>query len=161
MSIFVKAVPAPKPRTRETVQISLLYAGILVVFAVTQLFTFDKFAEFMLSIHLPLSDPLAYAVAPVLVAAEVFALPFLLRMTLSPAFRWLSMLCGWFVAVLWLFITIWIVTMSPSSPTVGFLGTLVDLIPGWWAVCIPFALGIMAAWSSWGLWPGRITFSRK
>src|SRR5690606_29389792 len=105
---FVKAVPAQQPRTKESSQIALLYAVILVIFAVGQLFTFDKFIELVPSFQLPLGEVLQFAVAPLLVMAEVLALPFLLRMTLSPAFRWLSMVCGWLVAGLWTGISTWV-----------------------------------------------------
>lgn len=161
MSIFVKVTPAGIPRSKETKQISLVYAGVLVVFAVTQLLTFDDFIEFFPSLNVPFGDGFTYALAAIIVAAEVFALPFLLRMSLSPAFRWLSMMLGWFVALFWLFISLWALFSTPTSATVGFLGGLIDLTPGWWAVCVSLALGIMATWSSWGLWPGPVTFPKK
>jgi len=155
MSILVKATPAPRARTDATKQIAILYAGILVVLAVTQLFTFDKFIELIPTFELPLSIAATYALAPTLIAAEVFAIPFLLRMTLSPAFRALSMALGWLVALLWTLISLWVVLIQPTAETVGFLGTLVDLVPGWWAVLVSISFGILAAWASWGLWPGK------
>lgn len=155
MSILVKATPAPAPRTKESRQIALLYAGLLTVFVVAQLFTFDEFIELIPTFQLPLGEVLPYAIAPLLVAAEIFALPFLLGMAVSPAFRWLSMGCGWVAAGLWAFISIWVVSVHPNVETVGFLGTLVSPAPGWWAVCISIALCLLAVWTSWGLWPGR------
>jgi len=155
MTFFVKAVPAQQPRTKESSQIALLYAVILVIFAVGQLFTFDKFIELVPSFQLPLGEVLQFAVAPLLVMAEVLALPFLLRMTLSPAFRWLSMVCGWLVAGLWTGISTWVVITRPAVDTIGYLGTIGELTPGWWALFVPIALAILAVWSSWGLWPGK------
>ena len=99
MSILVKATPAPTARTKETKQMAYLYAGLLVVLAVTQLFTFDEFIELVPAFNLPFGTGFTYALAPLIVATEVFAIPFLLRMQLSVAFRWLSMFCGWFVRV--------------------------------------------------------------
>lgn len=157
MSMFVKATPAPGAKTAETKQVSILYAGLLTVMAVTQLFTFEEFIELFPSFNLPLGDVLVYGLAPALVAAEVFALPFLLRMTVSPAFRFVSMLCGWFVAATWLFISTWVASTRIDADTIGFLGTLAGLTPGWWAVLISLALGVLAAWASWGLWPLRRT----
>ena len=157
MTILAKVTPAPVARSKETKQISLLFAAILVVMLVAQLFTFDDFVKLIPSFNLPVSQGFAYALTPILVASELFAIPFLLRMSLSPAFRWLSMFCGWLVALLWFCFTLWLVTRGPQVDTVGFLGTLVNLIPGWWAVCVSLALGILAAWSSWGLWPGHRT----
>ena len=153
MSIFVEATNPPKAKTKQAKQISLLYALILVVMAVSQLFTFEDFITLVANFNLPLPDALAFVVAPLLIVCEVFALPFLLRMRLSPAFRGVSMVAGWIVPLKWFFITVWVVSTNQSVETVGFLGTIGNLVPGWWAVLLSTALGILAAWSSWGLWP--------
>lgn len=155
MQVFVKATAAPAARTKESRKIALLYAVILVVFALAQLFTFDEFIELIPAFQLPLGTALPFVIAPLVVAAEVFALPFLLGMAVSPAFRWLSMFCGWLVAGLWAFISAWVAITHPPVETVGFLGTLAPLTPGWWAIFVSLALCILAAWASWGLWPGK------
>jgi len=157
MNVFVKATPAPKPRTKESHQVAILYAALLVTFAVAQLFTFDEFIELVPNFQPPLGDALVYAIAPLIVTVEVFALPFLLGMALSPAFRWLSMACGWLAAGLWVGISAWVVFTQPAVETIGFLGGIGELTPGWWALCIPIALSILAIWASWGLWPGKRT----
>ena len=157
MSIFVKSVPAQEPRSSESKKIAILYACILVVMAVTQLFTFDDFLVYFQSFGLPLSTELTYALLPTLIVAEVFAIPFLLRMRLSPAFRCVSMFFGWLVAVIWILLTFWLASTATQVSTVGFLGTLVDLTPGWWAVFISLSFAVLVAWSSWGLWPGKRT----
>lgn len=154
MSILPKATAAPTPKSDDAIQVSFFYAGILAVFALAQLFTFDTFIELIVSFNLPLGLGVTAALAPLIVAAEVFALPFLLRMKLSIGFRWFSMLLGWLVAVLWLFITISLAVNGTEAETVGFLGTVFNLVPGWWATMIATAMGILAAWTSWGLWPG-------
>ncbi len=153
MSFFVKAQAATKPRADSAQKIALFYAGILVVFAVAQLFTFDTFIELILSFNLPFGETFSAALVPIVVASEVFALPFLLRMTLSPAFRWVSMMCGWLVALIWLVINGSVVNTYPVVETVGFLGTAINLAPGWWAVFVSLLLGSMAGWASWGMWP--------
>lgn len=155
MRFFVTPTLAQKPRTKESWQISLLYAGILLVFAVTQLFTFDTFLTFIYDLNSPLPAQGAIALPAVIVVCEVLALPFMLRMTLSPAFRFISMGCSWLVAGLWLFVSVWVIQYGFTSGSIGFLGTLVKLTPGYWAVAIALALGVLSAWSSWGLWPGK------
>ncbi len=160
MSFFVKTSPAPVPRSRQISQIGLLYAGILVAMAVTQLFTFDEFIELIYSFNLPVNDVIASSIAPVIVVCEVFALPFLLRMRTSVAFRWLSMFLGWSVAVIWFGISFWTANAYPVVASVGFFGTVVELVPGWWAVSLSALFGVMAAWTSWGMWPSRVN-SRK
>lgn len=155
MSIFVKALPATKPKTTEAKKVAIVYAALLVVMAVTQLFTFEEFIVHIQQLNLPVGEFGSYALAPLIVVAEVFAIPFLLRMTLSPAFRYVSMFLGIVAAGLWLFISLSLVLAHSTAVTVGFLGTLVDLTPGWWAVSISFALLILATWSAWGLWPSK------
>lgn len=155
MSIFAKPTLAPKPRSKDASRIAFFYAFIVLVMAVTQLFTFDSFLELIVSFGLPLGDQFSYFIGAFIVTVEVFALPFLLRMSLSKAFRWVSMICGWVVALMWLQLTTWVVITARPVDTIGFLGTLVGLIPGWWAVFASIALVILASWASWGLWPGK------
>ena len=157
MSILAKPTRALKPKTKESQQMAIILAAILVVMAVAQLYTFDTFILLVPSFNLPLAGALPYVIAPLIVAAEVFALPFLLRMYLSPAFRWVSMFFGWLTALLWIFITIWVVGSSQPVENIGFLGTVTDLVPGWWALCVSVGLGILSAWASWGLWPPAIS----
>lgn len=155
MKLFVTSTPALPPKSQAVKKIAILFAVILTVMAVAQLYTFEAFMEVVALFGLPVSDGIASALPPILIATEVFALPFLLRMSLSPAFRWFSMLCGWFVAATWFFISAWVVSTNQSVSTIGYLGDLVQLVPGWWAVCLSFALIILATWCAWGLWPGR------
>ncbi len=161
MSIFPKVTPALKPKSKESQQIAIFYAIILVIMAVAQLYTFEEFIVLVPSFNLPVGDALAAAIAPLIVTAEVFALPFLLRMAVSPAFRWFSMFLGWLVAALWLLITTWVVGTHQLVETVGFIGTVVDLMPGWWAVCISLSFAVLAAWASWGLWPAKLVLPAR
>lgn len=143
-------------------QISIFYAVILVIFAVAQLFSFDDFMEFMASPQLGLPGYLIGLLAPLLILSEVLGLAFLLRVPLSPAFRWVSMGFSVLAALLLVFLSSWIVFGHKDMTTVGFLGTTVDLIPGAWAVCISVGLLVLSIWSAWGLWPAtKATISKK
>jgi hypothetical protein len=155
MSILPKASATTPAKTKESKQIAVVYAVILVAFALAQLYTFDEFIGLIPSLGLPLGEVMIYALVPTIVAAEVFALPFLLRMKLSIGFRWFSMAMGWLVAALWLFIALSVVTRGVEATTIGFLGTVVDLVPGWWAVAVALGLAILTIWASWGLWPAK------
>jgi len=157
MSILVMAHPALKPRTEASRKISLLFAGVLVVMVVAQLFTFEDFLKTIEMMNLPFGMALSFALGPLIVVSEVFALPFLLRMQLSIAFRYLSMFLSWLAVAVWLCITVWLAVSYVPVETVGFLGSVVNLAPGWWSVCISIALVILATWSSWGLWPQNST----
>jgi hypothetical protein len=153
MTIFATATPSTIPKTKNVKQVATFYAGVLVVMSVAQLFTFESFLKLMTSFEFPGGIKYAYFLTALLVVAEVFALPFLLRMALSPAFRFLSMLCGWLVALIWAKLTIWMVLVNTPINNVGFFGTVINVTPGWWAAFISIAFGLMAAWASWGMWP--------
>lgn len=140
---------------------SLFYAVLIVVMVVAQLFTFEAFLELFASFEFPGGRTTGYVLASVLVAAQVFALPFLLRMAVSPAFRMFSLLSAGLVADIWLFVTLWLAIVQPTVANVGFLGTVVETMPGWWAVCIALAFGILATWAAWGMWPQTQTRGAK
>lgn len=153
MSMFVTPTPAPTPRSKDVKTVATFYAALLTVMLVAQLFTFEKFIQLFVDYDLPGGEGAAYLTAAIIVVVELLALPFLLRMSLSWAFRWVSMVAGWLVALVWVVITLWQVLTQPLVETVGFLGTVIDTIPGWWAVCLSVSFGVLAAWASWGMWP--------
>lgn len=153
MSIFVKATSAPKPRTRDAQKVAYFYAFILIVFVLAQLYTFDDFLRLVESFGLPGGIAVAHLLGGIIVACELLALPFLLRMSLSPLMRAISMGLGWLVPLIWIKLSFWLVLTVNAVPNIGFLGTKVSLMPGWWAVFFCIAIGILAAWASWGLWP--------
>ena len=133
----------------------MFYAGVLAIMATAQLYSFDQFLELVETFGFPGGVSGAYFLGAFLVTCEVLALPFLLRMPLSPAFRWVSMVLGWVAAAIWIKVTIWLVLQPALTTNVGFLGTAVDILPSWWAVCMSLALAVLATWSAWGLWPGK------
>jgi len=150
---FALAEPAGKPKTDNVHTVALLFAVILLLMAVAQLFSFEKFVPLIETFGLPGGEAMAVLTAGVIVVSEVFALPFLLRMRLSPLMRVVSMMCGWLTVASWLVLVIWANVAKPDIETVGFLGTSIDLLLGWWTVVYVIALGILAAWASWGMWP--------
>lgn len=143
------------PRTKVVIKIAYVYAAILLVMVVSQLFSFDTFLPLLRTFNLPGGRQFSSLLAALLAATEVFALPFLLRMLLSQAFRWVSMICGWLVAIIWIFLSVWLAVHPGLSNIIGFLGTIVDLMPGVWAVGVSVGFALLAAWSAYGLWPGR------
>jgi hypothetical protein len=153
MSIFVQATDAGKPKTKNVKTIALLYAVIILVFAVAQLFSFEDFLTLLDSFGLPGGSTNAQILAAVIVISEVFALPYLLRMRLSLAMRVVSMVCGWLVALIWLCLSLWVMLSVNAISNIGFLGDVMPLTPGWWTVFFSAALGILASWAAWGMWP--------
>ena len=153
MNIFDKATPAKKPKTHDSQKIAYMYATILVVFAVAQLFTFDKFLVLIESFGLPGGVFTTHMLGGLIVTSEVLALPFLLGLKLSPLMRIISMILGWLVSLVWLKLSLWLIFTVNTVTSIGFLGTTINMMPGWWTVLICIALGILAAWASWGMWP--------
>jgi len=153
MKIFTQATAAKKPKTKESQKIAYMYAAILILFVLTQLFTFDKFLILLESFWIPGGKFVAYMLGSLLVISEVLALPFLLGLKLSSLMRIICMGLGWFVSIVWLGLSLWLVLTVNAVSNIGFFGTIVNLVPGWWAVFISVALGLLAAWASWGLWP--------
>jgi hypothetical protein len=160
MTILVHATPAPVPKTKNVRQVAIFYAVVLLIMAVAQLFTFNEFLKLMMSFEFPEGVQATRFITAFIIVAELFAIPFLLRFSLSPAFRWLSMIMGWLVSIIWFKITLWQVLQNTPIDNVGYLGTAAIITPGSWAILISVAFGILAAWASWGMWPGLSDFKR-
>jgi hypothetical protein len=157
MNIFVKATAPPALRTERIQSIAWLYAGVLSVMAVGQLFGFEKFIPLIENYQLPGGVGTATLVAGVIVTAEVFALPFLLRLRLSPAMCAVSMAAGIVSATIWLKLALWANIADTAVQNIGFLGNKVTVPVGWWAVLFAAALVTLAVWAVWGMWPGSRT----
>lgn len=154
MSLLVQSTSAPTPKTKSIRSVSLAFACVLILMAVAQLFTFEKFPDVIAGFWLPGGLPLPHILAALFVIGEVIALPFLLFMRLSPAMRIVSMMAGWLVVAAWLAVSLWQnVTMNSTIANNGLLGATVSLPVGWWSVLVCIAFGILAVWTSWGMWP--------
>jgi hypothetical protein len=92
-------------------------------------------------------------IAALVVTCEVLALPFLLRLKLSKAMRVLSMVLGWLVIAFWLVVTIWQNIQGLPIANSGIFGATIALPVGMWSIFMFIALGVLAAWVSWGMWP--------
>jgi len=140
-------------KSQNALKISYAYAFLLVLFVVCQLFTFDEFLSLLTSFSLPGGEITARILGCVLVTSEVFALPFLLRFSLSNFMRNICMVLSWLVPAIWLFLTISIRLLPVTVDNVGFVGTIFKVTPGIWSVYFCLFIAMAAVWSSWGLWP--------
>lgn len=151
---FLHAATRPgKPESERSTQVALLFAILLIIMAVGQLYEFEKFIPLIESFGMIGDHRGATLIAGLVVVSEVLALPFLLRMQVSPLMRVFSMVLGWIAVAIWIGINIWLSVTINAVTNVGLFGTKVDIPAGWWAVCYSIALGILAAWASWGMWP--------
>ena len=128
---FAKATPPPQLVRKDLGWLPYLLAALTAVMLLAQLLTFDKFVPTLGTYFLPGGEVTAKIVAAALVISELFALPFWLRMDLSPLFRLKSLLCGLFFAALWTLLTIWTFTQNITVDNSGIAGNLVVVPQGW------------------------------
>lgn len=154
MSFFVRATQARVPKTDNAGKVALLLAAILIILAVVQLFSFSKFSAVIDDMWLPgVNGAMPKVLAAFIVTAEVFAVPFLLRMRLSPLMRLASMVLGWLVVAWWLYVLTWQNVTATALANNGLFGATLGLPVGWWSVCFMLGVAVLAGWASWGLWP--------
>lgn len=153
MDKHIKAAGANPPREKNYVYVAWVYAAILVVMVFVQLFAFEEFVPLIRNYWLESPLILTTLVACVIVFMEIFALPFLLRMKLSPLMRWFSMACGVLVAIGWFkfgLISAWYGYAIENS---GLLGSKLVVPAGGTLMLIGLGLLLLAGLSAYGLWP--------
>lgn len=149
MKLLAHITDAPQFRNKSVLIASLSLAGLYIVMAVGQLFSFEKFPNLMSGYWL-LGDQVAvHLVAALIVTAEVFSLPFLLRMAVSPLMRILSLVAGWYAALTWLVLGIWVVVTTNSVQNSGVLGASVRLPAGVWQIVLGLLLVGLMAYITW------------
>lgn len=153
MSLFVSPTSPPKVKTKNIQSVSILYALTLVLLALLQLFHFEEFPARLEAVGI--SPGLTPLLATFIVTAEVLALPFALRMYLSPAFRIVSMVAGWLVCIKLLGVAVVENIVSLGGYDAVFGATL-PLPVGGWTICAMLALCVLAGWTAWGMWPFKI-----
>jgi hypothetical protein len=155
MSIFVQPTIATLPKKQIDWSLCLIQAGIIILIAVAQLFTFEKFPDVTTSLHLPMSQNFASILPSLIVTFEVFSLPSLLIMNISPLMRALSMLFNWLIAGIWLFIALWTTFTVNAITNVGLLGASVKLPAGWWFILFSLTFTLLVIYTCYVLWPFR------
>lgn len=151
---FAKSTPAPTPKTPNIRAIGILTAALFILLAVAQLFTFERFGEVLTLYYAGLLDDSASRVAAACITIlEVAAIPFFLAMPMSKAARIISMIAGWLTVLIWGIFAVY----SLGGGYTALLGAVVELSAGWWQLCFLIAVGVLVAWTSWGMWP----FSRQ
>mgnify|MGYP001791589010 CR=1 FL=1 len=162
MHFFVKATLAPQTERQSIRWISTYVAVFFVALATTQLFAYENFPGIIASFGLPLNDVGVKLVAALIVISEIFAIPFLLRMKLSPLMRIISLKSGWIVLLFWLVIGIWQNTVDFKIPNTGLFGSEIILPCGWWTISFITIFIVLMVYSTIGLWPfGRIHHRAK
>jgi len=155
MSILVQAEAPPPDKTTSIQSIALGLAGLYAIMATLQLYAFEKFVPLIESFWLPGGRLTGYLVAVAIVVSEVMALPYLLRLHLSPAMRFVSMVLSFVVPLVWMWLSVWLMLTVNVVANLGVLGVELPVPPGWWAPLFMVAVLILAVWVAWGRWPLR------
>lgn len=122
---------------------TLALAVLLIITVVAQLMTLDKFIPIIENYQLPGGSPTAKITVYLITVSAIFALPFLLRMSLSPLFGWLSVLLLNIYSLTWVVLGAWIVIQNPPLIGTGILGGLPKSLPG--SLVLPFGLFLLVA----------------
>ena len=123
---FAKAYTPPKLKGLYPQLLVWFLALLLIVMVVAQLVDLQGFMAVLQTYKLPHSESSVQILAAVLVIAEVFALPFLLRMRLSWLMRWFSLFCGWLAVLIWIGLVWWALGKYLAPANVGYFGSFIN-----------------------------------
>ncbi len=127
-SFPIKAVDPPKVRLVRAPLMGWIAAAIVAGFAVIHLFRIDTFVP-ELQAALAVERTAAAWIAATIVCAEVFALPFLMRMRLSPLAQYVSGALAIIVPLFWTLIAIWTYGIPVSTAQLGEFKALGSSLP--------------------------------
>ncbi|MGB4762074.1 MAG: hypothetical protein WBP12_01800 [Candidatus Saccharimonas sp.] len=120
-------------------------AGLYVALLLSQLFTFEKFAEVTLGFGFPGGLATAWIVAVIIPLIELAALPYLISMRLPAWVRNVSYWCVLAVPVLWLVILLWqLLSSSASQLNAGIFGATLTTALGPWLI----VFGVIMFWAA-------------
>lgn len=131
-NIFPKAVNPPQLVKPYAPVLGYVTSGIVIVLAVLHLFRIDTLLPIVDKV-LPNDSTVAGAFVIVVILAEIFALPFLLRVNLSPLAHITSGLLAVLAPLMWSLLSIWAFGLPYST---GELGEFVTLKSTWWLVVL-------------------------
>ena len=136
------AVDPPKPRTDYAVYAGWIAAGLSILAALLHLFRIDTFLP-LLDQVLPGGFTFASFAGALIVIVEVFSVPYLLRMKLSPLMQLKSGFSAVVAPLAWLLIGIWGLGHPESTAQFGEFLTTPSSIP---------LLMLDIAWLGFNLW---------
>ncbi|MGH7196627.1 MAG: hypothetical protein ACREGJ_02555 [Candidatus Saccharimonadales bacterium] len=141
---MITATPAPKVKNTRLLVIVYAYALLVSVMALAQLMSFEEFIVVNASyLNIDQSDPWAAIATIRFIGIGVFAIPFLLRLPLSPLARWFSALFALTLPFFWLFTMGQAMLRGFSVANVGFFGDFLTQPLGWLTVFEGIALATL------------------
>lgn len=136
----IQATLPPKLINKKLYQLAAVYALVIVVCMLGQLFRFDNIIATAAKADLPIGQ-LAVVFWTVLQVLQLFALPFLLRIQVSQLMRLVSLVAALLVPIFWAVLAGW--QLSVTNPSIGIFGTEVEVLNVWWLTAIMVAVGIV------------------
>lgn len=131
-AIFPKAVHPPKLVKSYGRVLGYIAAAMFVVMALVHMFRIDTLVPIIDKV-MPRGLVTAGTFVVVIVLAEVFAIPFLLRLKLSPLAHLFSGFLTILAPLMWSLLTIWTYGLNLST---GQLGEFVSLPTTWWLITV-------------------------
>ena len=122
----------------------LTLAGVYLVMAVAQLFSYEDFGGVVAGYGFAGGDTAVFVVAVLLPLLEVLALPYLLSMKLSVMARRISRISVLVAPCLWLLVAIVANIVASDGINSGLLGATIPTMNGWWLV----AFASLLLWSA-------------
>jgi hypothetical protein len=120
----------PKNNLGDTAQVlRYLLVITIILMVVSQLMTIEKLLPIIQNYQLPGGSPVTKSIIFILTTSGIFGLPFLLRMNLSPLFRFVSALLLNLYAIIWVKLGIWIMISDPPLIGTGLFGSFFKTIP--------------------------------
>lgn len=143
MTWKIKATEPPKLKKPYAVKVLWALAIIMIVFAIVHLIRIDKLIPTISEI---LGSTGASWFVVLVVISEVFALPYLLRLRVSPLMRIVSGGLVVLVPLIWTCLTIWALGNSHST---GQFSSYVPTPATWWLVALNVVWLAVSYWSLW------------
>lgn len=136
----------PKNRSKQTSVLGVMAAFMILVIALAQLFGFEGMPS-ILGNFWGIDESAGLLLAALIVVVEVFALPALLGMKLSPLMRWCSGMVGIVAVGYWVVASFYVITTSLTRDG-GIFGGKLETVSG---LLLPVmsALLIAILWAYW------------
>ena len=149
---FAEAVAAKRPAASWVLYVSIAYAAVLALMSLLQLFSLEEFVPIIQDYALPGGVGTATLFACGVITAQVFSLPYLLRMAVSPLFRLLSCVLSFVAPLLWFGVGIYALAADRVLENGGMLGEKLPVATDGVHIILALLLIVLAVASAYGLY---------
>lgn len=148
---FARAEKAPTPQLSWAIPVTIGYAVVLTVMSLAQLFTLEDVIPMVEEYWFPGGAGAATLFVGVVVTAQVFSLPYLLRMQVSPLFRLFGAVLSFVAPLMWLGAAVYALASDRVLANGGMFGEKLVVPADASQVAIATVLVILAVASAYGL----------